>query len=687
MAAGARLSRQQLLLQVTDLPLHLFSFFHLNLAFSSIEEEARPEVIRRCYWPLLRLIRNQRLPVGIEASGYTLGEIERLTPEWIDELKALCADGLIEFIGSGYAQLIGPLVPAAVNRANQRIGLQIYDEILGFRPDIVLVNEQAYSAGLVSIYRDAGYKALIMEWDNPAANHPDWNPQWRYLPQYACGTDGSTLPVIWNKSIPFQKFQRYAHGEMELPEYLAFLHSRMGSDDRTFALYGNDAEIFDFRPGRFKTEAGIGDESEWKRIARLYQTLQADERFKLIHPGQVLDFLDHPEVGQKLTLESAAQPVPVKKQAKYNLTRWAVTGENDLHINSRCWQLYQTLSQQPANDDHWRELCYLWSSDFRTHITSSRLQAYLKRLEGFADTISAGAAPVNVASGNASKKAEFTVQRQGHLLLVDSAFIKAQLNCRRGLAIHSLTFPKVSRLPLCGTLPHGYFDDIGLGADFFSGHLVLELPGQSKVTDLEPVEPEIEQDAGGASVAITGSIQTSMGLITKTLSFGLDDSDEPFVHLAYQISWHQPPMGSLRLGAVTLNPEAFDQQSLCYATHNGGAELEYFALDGTTINHGAPASFLVSASSALGMTEGVVFLGDQHRQLKIDMNKPQCAAIGMMTFRRAVPGYFCRCAFSVLEMDETSARRHNADTGKADLLFNLTITAASLVTCKVDSPR
>ena len=35
--------------------LQLHSFFHLNLAYSAIEEEDRPPVIARCYWPLLRL--------------------------------------------------------------------------------------------------------------------------------------------------------------------------------------------------------------------------------------------------------------------------------------------------------------------------------------------------------------------------------------------------------------------------------------------------------------------------------------------------------------------------------------------------------------------------------------------------------------------------------------------------------
>jgi len=62
--------------------LRVFAFFHLNLAFSSIEEARRAEVITRCYWPLLRLA--ERHPhIGIEVSGYTLEEIARHDPAWI----------------------------------------------------------------------------------------------------------------------------------------------------------------------------------------------------------------------------------------------------------------------------------------------------------------------------------------------------------------------------------------------------------------------------------------------------------------------------------------------------------------------------------------------------------------------------------------------------------------------------
>src|SRR5580698_7122635 len=93
--------------------LRVFAFFHLNLAFSSIEEERRNEVIKRCYWPILGLAEAHP-HIGIEVSGYTLEEIARRDPSWIAKARQLIASNRIELIGSGYSQMIGPLVPAKV---------------------------------------------------------------------------------------------------------------------------------------------------------------------------------------------------------------------------------------------------------------------------------------------------------------------------------------------------------------------------------------------------------------------------------------------------------------------------------------------------------------------------------------------------------------------------------------------
>jgi len=54
-----------------------YSVFHLNLMYSSIEEEQRREVVEKCYSPLLELAEDG-IPIGIELSGKTL-EISKLS--------------------------------------------------------------------------------------------------------------------------------------------------------------------------------------------------------------------------------------------------------------------------------------------------------------------------------------------------------------------------------------------------------------------------------------------------------------------------------------------------------------------------------------------------------------------------------------------------------------------------------
>lgn len=631
--------------------LFLYTVFHLNLCYSSIEDEQRAKVIKRCYWPLLLLANDYNVQIGIEASGFTLEKIAALDPAWMSELCKLNKKGVCEFIGSGYAQIIGPLVPAEVNAANLRIGNEIYEKLLGFHPQIALINEQAYSAGLIQHYLDAGYRAIIMEWDNPDRCHPEWNPEWRYLPQIACGQHGEEIAIIWNNSIAFQKFQRYAHGDMELDDYLDYLIRQTANKSRSFPFYGNDVEIFDFRPGRYHTEAALRDEGEWWRIRLLFKKLQSDDRFKFILPGQVLELINEPEAGHKLHLESSMQPIPVKKQDKYNITRWAVTGRDDLGINTACRQIYEALRYNcAATDNDWRELCYLWSSDFRTHITDSRWHRYCERLNQFQKKMILPANPKTNERRWISTAGLPNVKRSGKYLIVETESVRVNLNLSRGLVIDGLWLGAIEGPPLCGSLPHGHYDDITLGADWYTGHTVLETYGQPKVTDLSPVEPMVKIHEESGDVLIEGAVSTNLGLITKSIEVC---SREPTLKLGYRLELEAVQIGSFRLGNITLNPDAFDRSSLIYRTCNGGKEPENFPLAGTSVEHGRTVSFLVSASCGIGITCGWIELGDNQRVLRIDVDKTAAALIGLISYREVGDTYFCRLALSAGEMDET----------------------------------
>lgn len=651
---------------MSNQPLQLFSIFHLNLAYSSIEEEQRPEVVNRCYWPLLRLASEYNLPFGIEASAYTLEAIASFDPVWLAELRRLTTEGPCEFIGSGYAQIIGPLVPAEVNAANLRIGHQVYEQLLGLRPQIALVNEQAYSAGLIEHYLNAGYRAIIMEWDNPFRCHREWDPKWRYLPQIACGQHAEEIALIWSKSIAFQKFQRYVHGEMELDDYFGYLYQHLANEPRAFSLYSNDIEVFDFRPGRYHTEAVLQEESEWLRIERLYKRLRADDRLQLIPPRQVLELIDLPGAGNRLSLESPDQPVPVKKQGKYNVTRWAVTGRNDLGINTACWRIYEAMRNNPKTiDDDWRELCYLLSSDFRTHITELRWQKYCERLRNLQERVDALSLlqpnETQMVSRSMSVGEMPNIKQDGRYLIIETKSVRVRLNTRRGMAIDGLWLGNLDGPPLCATLPHGYYDDISLGADWYTGHVILETFGQPKVTDLNPVVPEIARIEESGDIVINGVVPTPLGPVSKRI---LVSASEPVLELSYEFNWEETPMGTFRLGNVTLNPYALDRSTLYYRTCNGG-KSEMFSLNGTSVGHGSAVSFLVSANCGLGITDGWIELGDKNHCLRIDVDKSESAMIGLISYREVGDDYFCRLAFSAGEMDET---RRIAANSKPDKL-------------------
>jgi hypothetical protein len=619
--------------------LNLFALFHLNLAFSSIEEEKRGEVIRRCYWPLLDLAQTHG-PVGIEATGFTLEEIARLDPEWCGRARALIGNGRIELIGSGYAQLIGPLVPARVSEENLRIGNEVYGSLLGVQPRLALVNEQAYSAGLVGLYLDAGYRAILMDWDNPAAHHPEWPEETRYLPQRAVGSDGRDIGLLWTNTVAFQKLQRFVHGDISLPAYCEYISSRNGASERSLCFYSNDAEIFDFRPGRFRTEEALSSESEWRKLAQVFAWAHSDPACRLVRPSEALSLRHRDHANQRIHLESAACPVPVKKQRKYNLARWAVTGRDDLGINAACERIYSGLVAADADESAWKELCYLWSSDFRTHITESRWNSYCDRLRKAEQRWSG--APVRPPNLNSHEKIS------GRHIDIKTPMVAARLDRRRGLAIDSLQFAGHARAAL-GGLPHGHFDDIALQADWYTGDCVFEAPGEHKVTDLEWCETNLISEPNGDRVAIA-RIETPKGPIEKRIRFC---AGRPRVDFDIVFDWKDWGRGSLRVGHITLLPGAFAWDRLALTTHNGGKDCETFSLNGAQVEHGAPVSFLVSSSFGLGMTEGWADLGDERTRIRIEVDRQTAPLLGLLTHRRVGGSLFCQLALSALELDET----------------------------------
>lgn len=632
-----------------------YLIFHLNLAYSSIAIAARGEVIRRCYHPLLDLAETSAIPLGVELTGWTLRQIEQLDPGWVSRLRGLLVAGRCELVGSGYVQLIGPLVPYAVNQCNQRLGRSDYARLLGVEPALALVNEMAYSSALPGIYRQAGYGGMVMDRDNIRLALGLEHAGYESVPSAALGSDGASLPVLWSDSILFQKLQRFAHGDIPLFDYLDYFHRRTAEARRPLAVYCNDAEIFDFRPGRFREESGLHADGEWTRIGRLLDLLGREHGVRWLSPSAALRESLAVLPGEPRRLTSITQPVPVKKQAKYNLSRWAVTGRNDLWLNSVCHCLYQQLAGG-ADDAAWRQLCELWASDLRTHITAERWQQTVAEVGRLATTLTEPAAvalpqAVTLGPGECHPLGVFRVATDADLIHIEihSPQLRLTLNTRRGATIHALAFAAHDFAPVVGTLPHGYFESIDLGADFYSAGVIVELPGQHRrITDLERVVPEFWVE--GDALCIRALLRTALGGIEKTYRL-----DAEGVSMAYRFSDWPALAGVFRVATVTLLPEAFDGK-LGIECSNGGAEAEWFALD-RDADHARTASPLVSATTGFGATTGQIRIGDVRRGIELSWDPAECAALPMLVHRQAQPAALTRIMFSLGELDETSCPR------------------------------
>jgi hypothetical protein len=112
---------------------------------------------------------------------------------------------------------------------------------------------------------------------------------------------------------------------------------------------------------------------------------------------------------------------------------------------------------------------------------------------------------------------------------------------------------------------------------------------------------------------------------------------------------------------VTFFPASFQRQSLTYATHNGGEELEKFKMS-TKIHHSQPISSLISASNGLGATEGLVIVGDDRKQLKFRHEQTQSAIVPSIHFLPMEgKNYFLRMHYSAQEIDETFKENSEAN--------------------------
>lgn len=618
-----------------DAPPVGFLLFHLNLGFSTLEVADRPAVIRACYEPLLDLVEAGGRPVAVEFTGWTLARLEELAPDWVRRLCDLVADSRVEIVGSGWAQVIGPLAPADVNRWNQALGREAYRRTLGAAPRLALVNEMAFSAGLVDVYAEAGYAGLVLDRENVrAALGTEGDPPAR-APAVVRGVAGASLPVVWSDTVLFQRFQRVVHGEIRLDDYLASVGRRIAAGQRMLPIYTNDVEVFGYRPGRFMTEATLATD-EWQRIGVVLGALESRFGLTWALPS---DLLPDPASEPSVTVTDAANPILVKKQRKYNVNRWALSGRDDLRLNT----VAHRAARDADTDERRREACEWWASDLRTHLAEGRWVDLRPRLEAAIPVDVAGFAP-STTPGTSGGPVD--VDGPDPELRTDS--VAVELDPRRGGTVRTLAFRSHGWEPCMGLVPQGRVPALDVLADFYTGGTVVDLPGASRrLTDLEPCRPVRDDDAEVLRARIVaGRALDGSPLAVSAVEVPRDGEE---LRLTVDLGPVRPH-GSVRVAHLTLLPDAFPGDLWVETALGGAVERLPVRRD---VDHGAPVSLLVSSSSSLGGGSGEIRLGDQQRAVRITWDPAACAAVPMLHHRRIGDTHLTRLVFSLAELDDT----------------------------------
>ncbi len=642
-----------------------FLIFHHNLAFSSVPASHYRFIISHVYEQILELAEDG-IPLGLEYTGETLEIIQQLRPDFIRRLRSLVQDEQAELIGSSYSQAIFPLIPAEVNLWNLQLGLKTYEQLLDTRPELAYINEQCFSDGLPELYRDQGYKAMILDWMN-ARKGNDWPVPWRFQPLLH---EPTGMHFLWNDSISFQKFQRTVWGELAPREWKNFIirQEQLAADlnvgNPVFSLYGSDAEVFDYRPGTLETRTAA--RGHFNRIRDLLTWIRSRSNTSAIEfPSWALrrgTSHHRPPGVQKLC--TPAHPIKTKKQDKYNVTRWAVTGRASTRMNSQCFRLFNTLrSLQKSSMDrdmlHFlqKEVVRLWGSDFRTHTTDEKIELFRNAMG--AALFHAGAAnSTDIVPSTQLADHTGTTTKKPHSN--DRRIILENNHCRlivlknRGLAVEEFS---CSGAPaLLGTIPHGYYADISLGSDFYTGHLMLLTQDGHQYTDLSNTIAEVDILETDNTITVRNSTPMKLPglLLCKTLTLG-DHS----LTIEYEMYAKDLRPASLRLGICTFPPETFNRKSLFFETVNGGKNPERFILATTPVRQHTPVNHTVTCKHCLGNVNGQLIVGDSARCLAILTDHSELYSVPLVHFEPALDqmgqkSYFLRIYHSICERDDVA---------------------------------
>jgi len=183
------------------------AIFHANLNYAFLEDCKYEQVIRSSYQTILDVFM-QKFPhqqFVFEASGFTIDQIAKLTPDVLEKLKKAVRSGQCEFMGSPYSHPIMANVTEEEGRWSLKFSMDTYQKRLGFKPESAWNPECTWRQYVPRAFRDAGFKYLTLDFE---AYMNSTHPAYSWIERNRCHD------MYWGGNLPSYKLDpncRFLH--------------------------------------------------------------------------------------------------------------------------------------------------------------------------------------------------------------------------------------------------------------------------------------------------------------------------------------------------------------------------------------------------------------------------------------------------------------------------------------------
>jgi len=242
------------------------AIYHCNLNYAFLIPENYERVIRASYETIIDT--HARYPAAkyvFEASGYTIEQMAKLTPDVLKKLKAAIASGQCEFMGAPYSHPIMANIPEEDGYWSCEFAQRVFEKHLGARAESFWNPECTWMQYVPRAFRRAGVKYLTLDFESyMTCNDKDYgwvernrthDMNWGgHLPWYDLDPDCPALHRPFRDIVPglhgFCRSDRligkylgyFRGGKVTLDDLIANLKRWTGTRDGATIFIADDAE-------------------------------------------------------------------------------------------------------------------------------------------------------------------------------------------------------------------------------------------------------------------------------------------------------------------------------------------------------------------------------------------------------------------------------------------------------------